>query len=144
MEQPQSEADRKSVEVWVQSDLGQPWVKVGSHLAYGRTPRLAVINHGENPTVALALGPDCHMLQNGEWRTYRLGSEGSPLTSIIGLSNMQIACAAFDQLHRFNGETWDSLSAPDNKPITAMATTAEQQLVVLTTDGVIYQLDQQE
>ena len=131
-------ADRKTVEVWLQTKAGEPWAKVSSHLAYGRMPRLAVISLGDNPSAALALGPDCHLLKDGNWQSFRLGSEGSPLTSIIGLPNSQIACATFDQLHQFDGESWTSMPAPDNKPLTALALTAEDELVALTTDGAIY------
>ncbi|MFT5193338.1 MAG: photosystem II stability/assembly factor-like uncharacterized protein [Cellvibrionaceae bacterium] len=139
-------ADRKTVEVWVQTDAGEAWQKVGAHIAYGRTPRLAVLETetADSPSVALALGPDCHILRHGQWQSFRLGSDGSPLTAIIGLPNGQIACASFDRLHLFDGGSWETVAAPENgsKPLTALALTADNGILGLTFDGVIYRISE--
>lgn len=131
-------ADRKTVEVWIQAAAGETWKKVGAHIAYGRAPRLAVLETGDNPTVALALGPNCLILNDGKWESYKVGSEGAPLTAIIGRPNGQIACSTFDSLHLFDGEAWTAVPAPDNQPLNDLALTAENELVALTTNGTIY------
>ena len=132
--------DGKSYKIWWQSASGEAWQPVGTHLGYGRVPRLAVLADDSGPAVALTLGADCLIFKDGAWHTHRLGTEGLPLSAVVGLANGTIVSATFDQLHMFDGTSWSSIDGPTNNPLVDLAVSQTGSILALTTNGTIYEL----
>ena len=101
-------------------------------------PRLAVLADDSGPAVALTLGADCLILKDGAWHTHRLGTEGLPLSAVVGLANGTIVSATFDQLHMFDGTSWSSIDGPTNNPLVDLAVSQTGSILALTTNGTIY------